>query len=216
MNSGRTDILLVDDHEIVLKGLVHVLKDVIPPHANLFTSSTADGTLRLLRDKVFGICMLDIELPDMDGLDLLHAIREEFPNVKIIVNTCHEELWYIKDFIDCHVEGILFKDIKVSEIEHAVRKVYDGETYYCRKAEKYISVLKNHTQPTSRELDVLMYISQGKSTQDIATILGVSKNTIETHRSHLLEKFNARNVAELIMRAVSEGVLSTTSRIKNR
>ena len=216
MNSGRTDILLVDDHEIVLKGLAHVLKDVIPDHANLFTATNADTTLKLLRDKVFGICLLDIELPDMDGLELLHVIRQEFPEVKIIVHTCHEELWYIKDFIDHHVEGILFKDIRVSEIEQAVLKVFDGEIYYCRKAERYISVLKNHTQPTSRELDVLMYISQGKSTQDIANLLGVSKNTIETHRSHLLEKFNARNVAELIMRAVQEGVLSASNRNKNR
>lgn len=210
MNSGRKDILLVDDHEIVLKGLVQILKDVIPEHANLFTSTTANGALKLLREKVFGICMLDIELPDMDGLELLHVIRQDFPEVKVIVNTGHEELWYIKDFVEHHVEGILFKNMRITEIEQAVKNVYNGETYFCHKAEKYISLLKNHVQPTSREQDVLSYIAQGKSTQEIANLLGVSKNTIETHRSHLLEKFNARNVAELVMRAVSEGVLSVT------
>lgn len=208
MNSGSKDILLADEHEIVLHGLVHVLKDVIPDNANLFTSTTAELTLQLLQDKVFGICILDIDFPDKDGLELLHTIRRDYPEVKIIINTDHEEIWYIKDFVECHVEGILFKDIRVNEIGHAIQKVSKGEHYYCRKAKKYISILKNRTHPTSREQDVLRYISQGKSTQEIASLMGISKNTIETHRSHLLEKFKVHNVAELVMQAVSEGVLS--------
>ena len=182
-------ILLVDDHDLVLQGLKRIVECSLPEIKNVCTASSGQEALHLIASQRFNLFVLDMELPDM-----------------------HEEIWFIKDLIQSAVDGILFKSIDSTKIAEAIRRVLDGGTYYCPYAEHVRAQMRRSDEGrreelTLRELDVLKRISEGKNTQEIAQELCVSTNTVDTHRRHLMDKLDARNVADLIMTAISKGII---------
>ena len=205
-------ILLVDDHDLVLQGLKRIVECSLPEIKNVCTASSGQEALLLIASQRFNLFVLDMELPDISGMDIIVRIREKDPQARIIVNTMHEEIWFIKNLIQCSVDGILFKSIDSTKIAEAIRRVLDGETYYCPYAEHVRAQMKRSDEGrreelTLRELDVLKRISEGKNTQEIAQELCVPTNTVDTHRRHLMDKLDARNVADLIMTAISKGII---------
>lgn len=205
-------ILLVDDHDLVLQGLKRIVECSLPEIKNVCTASSGQEALLLIASQRFNLFVLDMELPDISGMDIIVRIREKDPQARIIVNTMHEEIWFIKNLIQCSVDGILFKSIDSTKIAEAIRRVLDGETYYCPYAEHVRAQMKRSDEGrreelTLREFDVLKRISEGKNTQEIAQELCVSTNTVDTHRRHLMDKLDARNVADLIMTAISKGII---------
>lgn len=205
-------ILLVDDHDLVLQGLKRIVECSLPEIKNVCTASSGQEALHLIASQRFNLFVLDMELPDISGMDIIVRIREKDPRARIIVNTMHEEIWFIKDLIQSAVDGILFKSIDSTKIAEAIRRVLDGGTYYCPyaehvRAQMWRSDEGRREELTLRELDVLKRISEGKNTQEIAQELCVSTNTVDTHRRHLMDKLDARNVADLIMTAISKGII---------
>lgn len=209
MAKSDLKILLVDDHDIVLRGMRHLIEDILGENCHVDVAMTAADALSLATVRTYDLCLLDVELPDADGITLLHEIRTKCPDIKIIVNTIHEELWIIKDYFDAGVEGILFKDVLSAEIANAIHTVVGGETYFCRRARQLRELMGSCEMPSPKELEVLRLIASGKKTDDIAAEMGLSSNTIETHRRHLLAKLQARNSAELVLNAVNHGLLPT-------
>lgn len=212
MEEKNIRILLVDDHELVLQGLKRIVECSFPEIKNVCTASSGREALQLMSSQCFDLFLMDIELPDMSGMEVIACIRDRYPDARIVVNTMHEEVWFIKNLLHCEVDGILFKSVDACKVVEAVRQVLDGGTYYCTYAEQVRSQMKrvegtHRGELTLRELDVLMQISEGKNTQEIAEALCVSTNTIDTHRRHLMEKLGARNVADLIMTAISRGII---------
>lgn len=212
MKEREIRILLVDDHDLVLQGLKRIVECSLPEIKNVCTASSGQEALLLIASQRFNLFVLDMELPDISGMDIIVRIREKDPQARIIVNTMHEEIWSIKNLIQCSVDGILFKSIDSTKIAEAIRRVLDGETYYCPYAEHVRAQMKRSDEGrreelTLRELDVLKRISEGKNTQEIAQELCVSTNTVDTHRRHLMDKLDARNVADLIMTAISKGII---------
>ena len=212
MKEREIRILLVDDHDLVLQGLKRIVECSLPEIKNVCTASSGQEALLLIASQRFNLFVLDMELPDISGMDIIVRIREKDPQARIIVNTMHEEIWFIKNLIQCSVDGILFKSIDSTKIAEAIRRVLDGETYYCPYAEHVRAQMKRsdewrREELTLRELDVLKRISEGKNTQEIAQELCVSTNTVDTHRRHLMDKLDARNVADLIMTAISKGII---------
>ena len=212
MKEREIRILLVDDHDLVLQGLKRIVECSLPEIKSVCTASSGQEALLLIASQRFNLFVLDMELPDISGMDIIVRIREKDPQARIIVNTMHEEIWFIKNLIQCSVDGILFKSIDSTKIAEAIRRVLDGETYYCPYAEHVRAQMKRSDEGrreelTLRELDVLKRISEGKNTQEIAQELCVSTNTVDTHRRHLMDKLDARNVADLIMTAISKGII---------
>lgn len=212
MKEREIRILLVDDHDLVLQGLKRIVECSLPEIKNVCTASSGQEALLLIASQRFNLFVLDMELPDISGMDIIVRIREKDPQARIIVNTMHEDIWFIKNLIQCSVDGILFKSIDSTKIAEAIRRVLDGETYYCPYAEHVRAQMKRSDEGrreelTLRELDVLKRISEGKNTQEIAQELCVSTNTVDTHRRHLMDKLDARNVADLIMTAISKGII---------
>lgn len=211
MKEREIRILLVDDHDLVLQGLKRIVECSLPEIKNVCTASSGQEALLLIASQRFNLFVLDMELPDISGMDIIVRIREKDPQARIIVNTMHEEIWFIKNLIQCSVDGILFKSIDSTKIAEAIRRVLDGETYYCPYAEHVRAQMKRSDEGrreelTLRELDVLKRISEGKNTQEIAQELCVSTNTVDTHRRHLMDKLDARNVADLIMTLSPKGL----------
>lgn len=205
-------ILLVDDHDLILQGLKRIVEKSMPEIAQIYTASTGKEAMLLVDSQKFSLFLIDIELPDMSGLDLIEYIRKRQPQTRIMVNTMHEEIWVVRNLLQLHLDAILLKSIDSHQVVEAMRTVLNGKTYYCPYVERVSRQLEiqekiGKNDLTLRELDVLKCLSEGKSTQDIAQELCVSPNTVNTHRRHLMEKLNVRNVVDLVVEGISKGII---------
>lgn len=207
----KAEILVVDDHSLILEGICRVLKRI--PEvvvADAVTSGKKAAALIAKRD--YDLYILDVSMPDMSGFDLIALIREMNSDARIIINTMHEEIWMVNRLAQSGVNAILLKSADSVELELAVRKVLEGESYTCERfnficQKLHRSSANVHTKdvPTSRELEVLRGIAQGMSTLEIASSLHVSENTVETFRRRLISKFDAKNSVDMVMKAVARG-----------
>lgn len=209
-------VLLVDDHDLILKGLEGVVLNSYPS-ASVITASSGSSALGYISSSHFDIMIFDVELPDMSGIELVPCVKSKSKDTKVIINTMHDEIWFIKSLLGVDVDGIILKSMDSSEIILAMKSVLSGEKYYCQYVENIIRAGKRSDAGpsdnlTPRELDVLKAISEGKNTQEIARSLFLSVNTVETHRRRMMEKLKAKNVADLIMVAVSKGIIPLRKR----
>ena len=212
----RISALLVDDHDLVLQGLKRILEYAVPEIKMICKVSSGKEALSLIDIQPFELFLLDVELPDMSGIDLIASIRKKQPKARIMVNTMHEEIWFVRSLLQCNLDAILFKSIDSRQVVDAVHAVLQGKKYFCPYVERVRLQLKSQeknrkNELTLRELDVLKLLSEGKSTQEIAQELCVSANTVDTHRRHLMEKLDARNVVDLVVIAISRGIIPIRS-----
>lgn len=213
IKNTNPSVLLVDDHALILQGIKYIV-DEIPGIGEVCTASSASEAITLMKNKTFDVCLLDIELPDLSGFELLEIIRNKCPESRIIINTMHEEMWVVKKLIQMGVEGVILKSADTNEIKTALECVLKGENYFCNEFNKIKKRLrlKGDTSDyqallTNRELDVLKAIAAGMQTKEIAESLHVSVNTVESHRKSLFSKFEVRNAVELVVKAINNGVI---------
>lgn len=209
-------VLLVDDHDLVLQGLKRILEFAVPEIKMICKASSGKEALSLIDIQAFELFLLDVELPDISGIDLIASIRKKQPKARIMVNTMHEEIWFVRNLLQCNPDAILFKSIDSRQVIDAVHAVLQGKKYFCPYVERVRMQLRSQEKScknelTLRELDVLKLLSEGKSTQEIARELCVSANTVDTHRRHLMEKLDARNVVDLVVIAISRGIIPIRS-----
>ena len=201
------DIAVVDDHGLVVEGLRSLLR-TLPDIGELFAVQSGQALLDVMKVRLFDVYIVDLELPDIDGVDLIRAIRERQSGARIIVNTMHEEIWTMARLTECHVDGVILKSSDPQLIKEAVRSVMEGRRFFCPRFHRLYARLVQRSgrpgregdAPTARELAVLR-------TSEIAERLFISENTVETHRKNLMLKLGARNSADLVMRAVERGFL---------
>lgn len=205
---------MVDDHALILQGLQSVISEM-PEIGEVCIASSGNEALSILEKKTFDLYLLDLELPEMDGLTLLKQIRRKYPAARIIVNTMHEEPWVIRKIMQLDLNGVVLKSGEVSELIDAVRAVLQGGVYFCRefKELELQSVRRKRDVPecsmwlTQREKEVLREIAAGMQTREIAERLHVSVNTVESHRKSLMLKLEARNAVELVVKAIRMGLV---------
>lgn len=205
------EILLVDDHSLILAGIGRIVER-IPEISKVHAVTSAREAAGLIVSRAFDIYMLDIELPDGSGFDLIKQIRAKDEDARIIINTMHEQVWIINKLIKCQVDAIILKSSESGVVEQAVQAVINDRPYCCPRFEHISRRLRNGKNrelpddaPTKRELEVLKAIAQGNSTIQIARMLGISENTVETYRKQLFLKFDAKNAIDLAMKAVAKG-----------
>lgn len=206
-------VLLVDDHALILQGIKFIV-DGMSGVGEVCTASSAAEAIALIKEKSFCVCLLDIELPDLSGFELLEIIRERCPGSRIIVNTMHEETWIVKKLLRMGVDGVILKSADTNEIRNALESVLRGEKYFCEGFNKIRKRLRFSIDApdyrsllTNREIDVLKAIASGMQTKEIAERLHVSVNTVETHRKSLFMKFEVRNAVELVLKAINNGII---------
>ncbi|MDO4165282.1 MAG: response regulator transcription factor [Bacteroides sp.] len=207
----KAEILVVDDHSLVLEGIckvVNKMSEVVV--ADAVTSGLKASELIAKRD--YDIYILDVSIPDMSGFDLIAQIRELNENARIIVNTMHEEVWTVNRLAQSGVNAVVLKASASTELVEAVRSVLKGEPYTCarfasisQKLNRNSSELLPRDVPTKRECDVLQALGKGLNTHEIANLLQISENTVETFRKRLMAKFGAKNAIDLVVKAVSKG-----------
>ncbi len=209
MNKLRT--VIVDDHPIVIEGLKTLLKN----EDNLDIVGGFSNGVQLLsyldRNPV-DLALLDVTLPDINGMDLCQLIKGKFPMLTILILSNHTERSIIMQTIQNGASGYLLKNSSLDELRQCIASAVTGNICYSKEVVEIISrptknQLRNTPQLTRREKQILLLLAQGKTSQNIAQELFLSPLTVDTHRRNLMQKFEVKNVAELIAAAHQQQLL---------
>ncbi len=207
----RLRILLADDHQIVRQGL----KALLEREGFDVAAEASDGleAVRLARDLQPDVAILDIAMPLLNGLDAAREVLKGSPRTKAILLTMHAEDHYVLEALRAGVSGYVLKTKAAGDLVQAIREVARGAIYLSPGVSRAVVQAyraKSDLPPdplTPRERQVLQLIAEGKRTKEIATLLGVSVKTAESHRTRLMEKLNIHETASLVRYALQRGLI---------
>lgn len=204
---SQMKVAVVDDHDLVREGMTAILASRNVNNVAKF--STAMSLVdQLDAGAEFDFYIIDLEMPDLDGFVLIEMIRARNPVAHIIVSTVHDEIWTLRKLLARDVNAIIYKSGEGSEIITAIEEILKGNNYYCEDVHKALKIADDSSlYPSTRELEVLYQISQGKTSREIAAAMFVTENTVEAHRKALFTKLGAVNVADLIVKAIEKGYI---------
>lgn len=204
-------VLLADDHTLVRQGL----KSLLEREGIQVVGEAQDGheVLQLAAKHSPDVAVLDISMPLLNGLDAARELKRSAPKTKTILLTRHDEDEYLIEALRAGVKGYVLKNQAASDLVHAIQLVCRGQVYLSPGmssvvVDAYLSKTELPVDPiTSREREVLQLIAEGKSTKDIASLLGISVKTADSHRSRLMRKLDIHEVASLVRYAVRKGLV---------
>lgn len=209
---GAIRIVLVDDHIVVRSGLRLMLKEYPDLRVEGEAESGA-GAMQLLQTARFDVALVDITLPDKNGLDLLRQLRDLYPAMAVLMVSAHHEDVYAVRALKHGAAGYLTKNCSAEMLADAVRKAASGGKYVTPSLlQKLASMLGNgddalpHEALTDRELEIFRLMAGGTSLVAIATALHLSPSTVTTYRSRILDKMGMKSNAELIRYALDHGL----------
>ena len=217
----KHSILVVDDHQLVLDGLVSIVKDM-PNFEIIGTARDGKECIKLAENLIPDLILMDIDMPNMNGLEATRRIKSDKKDAKVIILTMHNEASLIKKVMDIGADGYLLKNSDREEFQAALNSVIKGKSYF--SAEVTQSLLNpTFKKPSSfeidgdtvqlstlteREIDVLKQIAEGLSNKEIGDKLFISHRTVDTHRTNLMKKLEVHNIAGLIKFAIKNGMVS--------
>ncbi len=212
MNNIR--VLVVDDHDIVRYGICSVLKsssdvDVVGEASN------GVQAVSLFEELMPDVMLLDISMPEMNGIETTRTIIKKYPDARILILTMHLNEEYLNQVLSAGASGYILKNTEIGEMLNAIRSVAQGKQIFSAPissimTEKYVrsaqygSDHKDSGQPnlTKRETEILQKIADGKTSQEIAEVLFISPRTVDTHRANLIQKLGVKNSAGLVRYAI--------------
>lgn len=209
---NKIKLLIADDHTILRDGIVSLLQS-----EEAFTVAGTAGNGYEVMDLVskddYDVCLLDINMPGLDGIETAKLLKEKKPGIKIIMLTTYNDREIISELVHIGVSGYLLKNSDKQELVEAVHKVMKGRHYFSEEVENII--LQGLTEKksgetitlTERELEVMHLLAREYTNDKIATALHISYRTVETHRKNIMQKTKAHNLAGLLKYAYSKGLL---------
>lgn len=217
MSDYKIKILIVDDHPVLRDGL----KAVLELCGEFLIVGEAESGLRaceLVPEVNPDVVLMDIRMKEMDGIKASRNIKKYYPSTRILLLTMHDDQNYILEALEIGVEGYILKMSEMEKVIHAIKVIFEDETYYDPKITKNLAEKskdltdenKNENliieySLTSREIDVAECIFHGMSTRQIAEKLFISPNTVNNHKRHLFNKLNINRTGELISIAINNG-----------
>lgn len=217
----KHSILVVDDHQLVLDGLVSIVKEMNDFEIIASARNGKEG-LQLAETFKPEIILMDIDMPVMNGLEATRRIKSSVKDSKIIMLTMHNEASLIKKVMDIGADGYLLKNSDREEFHNALCSVSKGKSYFSAEVTERLlnpSLNKNSTfetdtdtiqlaKLTEREIDILKLIAEGLSNKEVGDKLFISHRTVDTHRTNLMKKLDVHNIAGLIKFAIKNGMIS--------
>ena len=198
----KIQVLIVDDHPMVIEGMRSLLSN-LDFVGIAGTAANAFEAVALLKTRPVDVAIVDINLPDVNGIELTAKIVKEFPRVKVLAMSTFKERSYISRMIQSGASGYLIKSASADEIAEAVLTAYEGKLYLSLDVNAIDrSVTAEPPILSRREKEVLEHIAEGLTSPQIAEKLFISLHTVDTHRKNILTKFNVNNTAALIKLAV--------------
>ena len=209
-------ILIADDHQIVRQGLRNLLEKE-PDMRVVAEADDGRATVRMVREISPEVVIMDVAMPDLNGIEATRQIVAEFPKIKVIALSMYADQRFVLNMLKAGASGYLLKDCAFEELTRAIRLVMAHKTYLSPGVTDI--VVKDYTSGgnssgkgsdfstlSPREREVLQLMAEGKSTSQISGLLHVSVKTIETHRQQVMHKLNIHSVAELTKYALREGL----------
>ena len=210
-------ILLVDDHHMFLKGLRLILEQEYAHEAVVTEAATASSAWEQARELKPDLFVIDIHLPDGDGIGLSRQILAESPAAKIIILSGETHLSFINDALQAGVAGYLLKENAPDELLTAIAAVQTGKMYLCSEAntavlndyKQHLAAKGTAAKPvlSAREREVLQLVARGCRTKEIADHLGVGVKSVETYRRRLIKKLGCNGTVDLVRRAMRQGLV---------
>jgi len=208
-------VLLADNHTLVRAGLRALLQNI---EGIQVVAEAGDGreALHLIAVHQPDLVLMDIAMPEMNGLEATAHVVKEFPQVRVMILSMHANEEYVLQALRSGAMGYVLKDAGISELELAVRAIVRGETYLSPAVSKHVvadyvrrvsSEPSSLEQLTSRQREILQLIAEGRTTKEIADLLYVSVKTVETHRLQLMKRLNIHDVAGLVRYAIRMGLV---------
>ena len=208
-------VLLADNHTLVRAGLRALLQNI---EGIQVVAEAGDGreALHLIAVHQPDLVLMDIAMPEMNGLEATAHVVKEFPQVRVMILSMHANEEYVLQALRSGAMGYVLKDAGISELELAVRAIVRGETYLSPAVSKHVvadyvrrvsSEPSSLEQLTSRQREILQLIAEGRTTKEIADLLYVSVKTVETHRLQLMKRLDIHDVAGLVRYAIRMGLV---------
>lgn len=208
----KIKVLLVDDHQLYCEGMQALSKysEIIDIY-DICQSPIV--FLNRLKHEAPEVVLMDINMPEMNGIQTTEKALEINPDLKIIALSMHREDYYVEKMLTAGIKGYVLKNISFQELEKAVQFVYGGKNYFSQELfEQIVQMLKfpqkNEIKEcpfSDRELEIVKLICQGYTNQEIADKLFISSRTVDVHRSNILKKAGVRNTAQLVTYAIKNG-----------
>lgn len=205
------NILLVDDHAIVTDGLRSLLSE-----SDLYEikgeARNGKQALEILSYLKIDLVLMDIDMPEMDGIEATKAIKKSHENVKIIILTMHDERSMIKRLLEEGADGYLLKNSTKQELMRAIDEVMKGKQHLSDEVNTVLMSKDPETKGalsglTEREIEIVRLIAEGLSNKEIGEKLFISHRTVDTHRTNLMQKLGVHNIAALVRLAIQEGLV---------
>jgi DNA-binding NarL/FixJ family response regulator len=211
-------ILLADDHGIVRKGLRSAIESE-PGYEVVAEASNGREAVRLAQQLKPDIAIMDIAMPQLNGIDATEQILKLSPATKVIVLSMHADESYVIRVLAVQARGYILKDSAEADLLPALRSVLQGRPYFSPKVtqvllEDYMRYLRQrglqdtYDLLTAREKQVLQLLAEGNSNKDVANILNLGLSTVDTHRTNLMQKLNLHSTAEIVLYAVRKRIIS--------
>jgi DNA-binding NarL/FixJ family response regulator len=223
MNKIR--VLLADDHTVVRQGL-RVLLEAEPDITVVGEAETGRQAVQLARKLAPDVIVMDIAMPNLNGLEATRQITREVPNARLLVLSSYNDDEYVHQVTEAGASGYLLKQTAATDLIKAVREACKGNAFFSpaisrRLVERYreairegVPVRKRPNLLTSREAEVLQLIAEGKANKQIAAELCISIKTVEKHRQQVMNKLNIHDVASLTRYAISKGIVESGARLE--
>lgn len=206
-------ILIGDDHAVVRKGLIQILKEAYP-FAQIIDCADGVDMFKCAIKQNFDIIISDISMPNRSGIDFIKELKDLQPRTPILILSIHPAEQYALRTIKAGASGYLNKESAPEELVNAVRKLLTGKRYITQDiAEMLVDMGKKKTDKalhetlSNREFEVFKLIANGKSSSEIADMLVLSANTVSTYKTRLLEKLHLKNISDITRYAIENNLL---------
>jgi two-component system response regulator NreC len=209
-------VVVVDDHTILRQGIKALLDN---QEGIEVVGEAKDGreALKIIEETLPDVILMDIAMPGLNGLEATRRIKKKFPKTKVLVLTMYTNEEYIFQILNAGANGYLVKETAFQDLISAIKAVYRDEAFMSPSiSKKVISSYMQRAQEdeketcdilTTREREILQLIAEGNSSKKIAEALFISPKTVETHRTHIMDKLNIHNRTDLIKYAIRQGIV---------
>ena len=220
----RISILIVEDHTMVREGLRMMLK-LEPDMEVVGEASDGREAVAMAMDLSPDVVLMDIAMPELNGLEATRQLRKALPSTRIIILTAHCDDAYVKSAVESGASGFLLKQDSTHDICRAIREVRQGRIHYSSSiAKRFIRInppsydrsgraAENASGLTSREMEILQLIAEGNANKEIAAKLGISIKTVEKHRGQLMRKLDIHDTAGLTRHAIAAGIIESSVQV---